>query len=151
MSAFSETIFTGPIHAQLKDVLQYIKNFVIKEEMRKREGKAEADRFYNYPYEAIEEAIANAVYHKSYERENPIEINIRPDYIEILSFPGPLPPIDNEMLKRDRIAARDYRNSNLPHRGGINTRKDPARQAGLVTLQQSVLRVAYSQKSEKME
>jgi ATP-dependent DNA helicase RecG len=42
-----------------------------------------------------------------------IEINIRPDCIEVLSFPGPLPPIDNEMLKKNRIVARDYRNSRI--------------------------------------
>ena len=30
-------------------------------------NKAEAERIFNYPYEAIEEALVNAVYHRSYE------------------------------------------------------------------------------------
>gem|GEM_PF-4470598 len=35
------------------------------------DDRAEVDRFFNYPYAAIEEALANAVYHKAYdEREN---------------------------------------------------------------------------------
>ncbi|MEA2096150.1 MAG: putative DNA binding domain-containing protein [Candidatus Cloacimonadota bacterium] len=110
---FYEKIFTGPIHIQLRNVLDYIKNYFIEEKVRKIEGIAEANRFYNYPYEAIEEAVSNAVYHKSYERKNPIEINLRPDCIEILSFPGPIPPVDNEMLKKDRVVARDYRNSRI--------------------------------------
>jgi ATP-dependent DNA helicase RecG len=67
----------------------------------------------NFPFEALEEAIVNAFYHRSYEHENPIEINVWPDKIEILSFPGPLPPIDNKMLKHRRIVARNYRNRRI--------------------------------------
>ena len=55
----------------------------------------------------------NAVYHKSYERANPVEIQILPDKIEILSFPGPLPPVDNNMLKKERVVAREYRNRKI--------------------------------------
>jgi ATP-dependent DNA helicase RecG len=62
-------------------------------------GKAESLRFYNYPFEAIEESLTNAIYHRSYENQNTIEVSIFPDKIEILSFPGPLPPIDKEILK----------------------------------------------------
>lgn len=110
---FSEKIFTGPIHKQLQNALEYINTNVIHEEVVKVEGRAEANRFYNYPYSAIEEVLANAVYHKSYEHRNPIEVNIRPDQIEVLSFPGPLPPVDNEMLKQKRIVSREYRNRRI--------------------------------------
>lgn len=106
---FSEKIFKGPIHKQLRKALDYIQTNVIHEEVRKVAGQAEANRFYNYPYAAIEEVLANAVYHKSYERRNPIEVNIRLDQIEVLRFPGPLPPVDNKMLKKKRIVSREYR------------------------------------------
>lgn len=62
--SFSEKIFKGPIHIQLKETLRYIDSLFIREEIRKRPDRAEADRFYNYPYMALEEALANAVYHK---------------------------------------------------------------------------------------
>jgi len=110
---FSEKIFTGPIHKQLQNTLDFIHTNVIHEEVVKVEGRAEANRFYNYPYAAIEEVLANAVYHKSYERRNPIEVNIRSDRIEVLSFPGPLPPVDNKMLKKRRIVSREYRNRRI--------------------------------------
>lgn len=42
-----------------------------------------------YHFGAVEEALVNAYYHRSYEHQNSIEINIHPDKIEILSFPGP--------------------------------------------------------------
>ncbi len=83
------------------------------EEVRKIPRQAEAERFFNYPYEAIEEALTNAVYHRSYELQNTIEVNIRLDRIEILSCPGPLPPIDNKMLKKEYIIARNYRNRRI--------------------------------------
>lgn len=110
---FSEKIFTGPIQKQLLDALEYIHTNVIYEEVAKVQGRAEADRFYNYPYAALEEVLANAVYHKSYELRNPIEVNVRPNQIEVISFPGPLPPVDNKMLKKRRIISREYRNRRI--------------------------------------
>jgi ATP-dependent DNA helicase RecG len=110
---YDEKIFTGTIANQIRDVLSFIKANVITEHVSKVSGRAESIRFFNYPYIAIEEAIVNAVYHKSYERENPVEIQILPDKIEILSFPGPLPPVDNKMLKKERVVAREYRNRKI--------------------------------------
>jgi hypothetical protein len=40
----------------------------------KHADRAEADRFFNVPYAAMEEAVINAVYHRSYEIREPIEI-----------------------------------------------------------------------------
>jgi len=110
---FRETYFTGPIWQQLIDVMQHIKHQVIKEQVIKVQGQAEALRFYNFPFEAVEEAVANAVFHKGYDKENPIEINVRHNCIEVLSFPGPLPPVDQKMLQGEKIIARDCRNSRL--------------------------------------
>ena len=111
---FSEKYFKGPIHHQLRAVLDYFKNNVIEEAVEKVANKAEANRHFNFPYEAIEEALSNAVYHKSYEMDKPIEVQIWPDRIEILSFPGPVPPVDAQILKQNkRIIARDYRNRRI--------------------------------------
>ena len=107
---FVETIFSGSVFEQLKSALLYIKNQVIKEMVIKVPHQAEAIRFYNYPYEAIEEALVNAVYHKSYDVREPIEVRINYDSIQILSFEGPLPPVKNEDLKNERIVSRFYRN-----------------------------------------
>lgn len=111
---FSEKYFKGPLHHQLRAVLDYFKNNVIEEIVEKVAYKAEANRHFNFPYEAIEEALSNAVYHKSYEMDKPIEVQIWPDRIEILSFPGPVPPVDAQILKQNkRIVARDYRNRRI--------------------------------------
>jgi len=107
---FVEQIFTGSLFEQLKSALLYFKNQVIKEMVIKVPGQAESIRFFNYPYEAIEEALVNAAYHKSYNVREPIEIRINYDSVQILSFEGPMPPINNEDLKKERIISRSYRN-----------------------------------------
>ena len=110
---YLEKIFTGPIDKQVKDSLEFIKNNIIHEQVSKVEGQPEAIRFYNYPYQAIEESLVNAVFHKSYERENPVEVQIHDNKIEIISFPGPLPPVNKNTLMQRRVIAREYRNRKL--------------------------------------
>jgi ATP-dependent DNA helicase RecG len=111
---FTEKYFKGPIHMQLRAILDYFKNNVIEEVVEKVAHKAEANRHFNFPYIAIEEALSNAVYHKSYEMNKPIEVQIWPNRIEMLSFPGPVPPVDAQILKQNkRIVARDYRNRRI--------------------------------------
>jgi len=90
--------------------LSFLNTNVLKEKVIKYPRQAEADRVFNFPPAALEEVVANAFYHRSYELENPIEINCFPDRIEVLSFPGPLPPVTRAALKQTRIVARNYRN-----------------------------------------
>ncbi|GHT05861.1 transcriptional regulator [Bacteroidia bacterium] len=107
---FVEQIFSGSLFEQLKSALLYFKNQVIREMVIKVPGQAEAIRFFNYPYEAIEETLVNAAYHKSYNVREPMEIRINYDSVQILSFEGPMPPINNDDLKRERVISRSYRN-----------------------------------------
>lgn len=59
-----EKIFKSPIQQQLQDALQYIQNVIITEKVIKHSDRAEADRFFNFPYAAIEKALFNTVYHR---------------------------------------------------------------------------------------
>lgn len=111
--SFSEKVFKGPIHQQLRAALNHIKTLVIEEHVQKVEGQAEANRFYNYPFQAVEEALANAVYHKSYEIREPIEVNIRLDKIEILSHGGAMPPLVKDDFRKERIVSRRYLNRRI--------------------------------------
>lgn len=108
-----EKTFKGPIQQQLRDALQYIRNVIITEKVVKYPDRAEADRFYNYPYAAIEEALSNAVYHRAYDEREPIEVRVENDRIEILSFPGPDRSITVEGLKNYRVSNRRYRNRRI--------------------------------------
>ena len=109
----TEKIFTGPIQRQLQDVLLYIKNYVVKEIVIKNKSKAEAERYMNYPYDAIEEIVTNAVYHKSYQINEPITIRITQNSIEVTSFPGFDSTITDEKIKKYEIKSMIYRNRKI--------------------------------------
>lgn len=108
-----ERIFTGPIDQQLKDVLNYIKNNVIAQKVFKIDNQAEAMRVNNYSYEALEEFISNAIYHKSYQIHEPITIRIEKNQIEITSIPGPDRSITDEDMKNYNMRTRRYRNRRI--------------------------------------
>ena len=109
----TEKIFTGPLNRQLKDALNYIKNYIIKEKISKSNDKAEADRIYNYPYPAVEEALCNAVYHKSYQIGEPVTVMITPEKMEITSLPGPDRTISDSDLKNYHLVSKRYRNRRI--------------------------------------
>ena len=108
-----EKIFKGPLDQQLRDVLRYIQNNFITERIIKLPNQAEAKRFFNYPFAAIEEALVNAVYHRSYEIREPIEVRINPEYIRIVSHPGADPSIRISDVKNGRMITRRYRNRRI--------------------------------------
>lgn len=108
-----EQTFKGPLDQQLRDALRFIHNNFIQRKIIKHPDKAEADHIYNYPFAAIEEALANAVYHRSYEIREPIEVRIMDRKIEIVSYPGPVLSVTKEQLKKYEIANRRYRNRRI--------------------------------------
>lgn len=110
---YTENIFDGQIHIQLVNALSYFKNIIHKEKVIKRNNKPEADRFFNYPYDAFEEALCNAVYHRGYDNDTTIEVRVFPSRIDIISFPGPLLPLNKENLKNLHLNVRKYRNRRI--------------------------------------
>jgi ATP-dependent DNA helicase RecG len=109
----TEKVFRGPLHQQLRDALRFLQTNVIFEKVVKHKDRAEALRFFNYPFAAIEEALVNAVYHRSYEQREPVEVRVNPEGIEIVSYPGPDASIRREALNGERIVARRYRNRRI--------------------------------------
>lgn len=108
-----ERIFSGPVHQQLQDALNYIRNNVIAERVFKVDDRAEAERYYNYSYPAIEEFLSNAVYHKSYQVHEPVTVRIEADCIEITSVPGPDRSITDDDIRHYRMRSRRYRNRRI--------------------------------------
>lgn len=58
---FTEVTFKGCVPQMIKHTMDYIKSNVLKEHVRKISGRQEAERFWNYPYDAIEEAVVNCI------------------------------------------------------------------------------------------
>ena len=109
----TEKVFVGSLDRQLKDALSYIQNYIIKEKIKKDATKAEANRLYNFPFAAVEEALSNAVYHKSYQIGEPITVTITPGKMEITSLPGPDRTITDEDIKNCHLVSKRYRNRRI--------------------------------------
>ena len=108
-----ERTIGGPLNEQVKRTVDYL-NSLADVMLRKRPGEAEVDRTVAYPYEAMEEAVVNAVYHRSYDNNpEPTKIYLYPDRMEIISYPGPQRGIERHHLapegKVPPIPARNRR------------------------------------------
>ena len=100
----------GPVPEMIKQALVYIRTNVIKKRIIKPKDKAESITFFNYPYQAIEEAVVNALYHRDYQEREPVEITIEPDKISILSYAGPDRSISLDAIhKAEHLKSRRYR------------------------------------------
>ena len=63
--------------------------------------------------DALEEALVNAILHKNYKEDVPVEIRIYLDQIQIINFPGPDHYIDMEKFAAGKVRARRYRNPKI--------------------------------------
>jgi ATP-dependent DNA helicase RecG len=107
-----ERRFSGPVDTQITAVLDHL-DTMTNVQIRKLPGKAAVERSVAFPYEALEEAIANAAYHRSYENPEPNKVYLYPDRLEIISYPGPVPGITLKHLAGDNpippVPARNRR------------------------------------------
>ena len=110
---FEEKEFRGPLAAILRGAVSYIESNHLKEAVVKHPDRPEADRFWNYPIAAIEEALGNAIYHRSYEEREPVEVRITPEELLVLSYPGADRSIRMDDLQRGQAASRRYRNRRI--------------------------------------
>ncbi len=110
---FEEKEFRGPLGRITRDAVDYIARNYLKEAVIKHPDRPQAERFWNFPLAAIEEAVVNAVYHRSYEVREPIEVRITPQELLVLSFPGPDRSIRMEDLQAGRAVSRRYRNRRI--------------------------------------
>ena len=101
-----------PIHLQYEEAMRYL-NELLVEKVLKVKGESETVRVWNYPYQALEEVVANAIFHKSWDDRNPIEIRINKDRIEVYNLAGPTPPITNADLRKEKVINRSYRNRRI--------------------------------------
>ena len=104
----------GPIPKIIHDTLSYLRTNVIKKKISKPADTEKSDKIFNYPYQAFEEAVVNALYHRDYQEREPVEITVEPTHVDILSYAGPDRSISAEAIKAARkLKARRYRNRRL--------------------------------------
>ncbi|MCI6893980.1 MAG: putative DNA binding domain-containing protein [Bacteroidales bacterium] len=105
---------SGPVPMMIRDTLNYLRTNIIKERVIKPVDNEKSIKVYNYPFQSLEEAVVNALYHRDYKEREPVEITIEPDKISILSYSGPDRSISLESIKEAKsLRSRRYRNRRL--------------------------------------
>jgi len=108
-----EDVFGGPLHRQVRDCLRFLGGRVPLH-VEKVPDRPETNNWTDYPLPALEEAIVNAVYHRSYEAPpEPTKVYVHDDRIEVTSYPGPVPGLEPKHLepgaKMPAVTARNRR------------------------------------------
>ena len=104
----------GCVPKMIRDTMNYLKTNIIQKTIHKPEDTERSVVTYNYPYQALEEAVVNSLYHRSYIEREPVEVTIEPDKISILNFGGPNHTISMQAIKEARmLRSRRYTNRRL--------------------------------------
>ncbi len=112
-NGMTEYTFRGPLDKQLRDALGFIRNNVISERVFKVDYQPEALRYYNYPFPAVEEILVNAVFHKDYMIEQPIEVYVERNEMVIRTYPGPDMSIKDDDISKLNMTSQFCRNRRL--------------------------------------
>ena len=104
----------GSVPQMIEKTLSYLNTNIIKKQIIKPKDRAQSITFFNYPYQALEEAVVNSLYHRDWTIREPVEITIEPERISILSFSGPNHTIPMEAVQKGiSLRSRRYRNRRL--------------------------------------
>lgn len=107
-------VIKGPVPRMIRDTMNALKVNVIRKSIRKQKFDEHSITTFNYPYQALEEAVVNSLYHRDYQDREPVEITVEPDKISILSFSGPNHTISMDAIHEGKLLrSRRYRNRRL--------------------------------------
>lgn len=104
---------SGPVDQMINRTLEYLRINVLRQKTTKVKGQAESLKVWNYPYQAMEEVIANALYHRDYQTREPVEIRIYSDQIMVINYGGPDRSIRLSEFNKGAVFPRRYRNRRL--------------------------------------
>jgi len=112
-SEMIEKVFDSPLFQQYKDCMEYISTNIIQKKILKEEGIYKSTTIFNYSYEVLEEVIANAILHKSYQKPEPVTIRVEPDKIEVTSVPGFDRTISDTAIKELKPKSKRYQSRRI--------------------------------------
>ena len=94
-----ERVFGGGLSDQLRDCLNYLENFSTFHP-QKQQHRSQVRGRVGYPLPALRETVVNAVYHRSYDvdQPEPVKIYLYPSHISVISYPGPVAGIEARHL-----------------------------------------------------
>ena len=103
-----EKTFDSALFKQYSDCMDFIKNKIIEKKTIKVEGEYKSKTVFNYSFEVLEEVIANAILHKSYQMNEPVSVRIETNRIEVTSIPGFDRTISETSIKELKPRSKRY-------------------------------------------
>lgn len=104
----------GTVPQIIKRTMEKIQDMAIENIVDKVSNRMESVTSTSYPYNAIEEAVVNAFYHRDYSKYEPVTIEIEPECIRIINCPGIDRSVSDAAIKEGRrFRSRYYRNRRL--------------------------------------
>ena len=110
-----ERTFRGSLADQIRDCLNYLENLSVHH-LQKQRDRSQVRGWVSYPLPALRETLVNAVYHRSYDvdQPEPTKVYLFPGRVEVTSYPGPVPGIERQHLIRDAdVPAAPARNRRI--------------------------------------
>lgn len=107
-------VITGSVPQIIDRTLEYLKRMLVMQSIIKPKDDYRSQKFYTYPYQALEESVTNSLYHRDYREWEPVVITIEPTGITIQNVGGPDRSISAADISRCEILiSKRYRNRRL--------------------------------------
>ncbi len=110
-----ERTFGGGLVDQLRDCLNYLENLSALH-LQKQPDRRQVRGWVSYPSRALRETLVNAVYHRSYDVDEPepTKVYLYPSRIKVTSYPGPVPGIEaRHLVPNAEVRAAPARNRRI--------------------------------------
>ena len=110
-----ERTFGGGLVDQLRDCLNYLENFSAFH-LQKQRHRSQVRSWVSYPKPVLRETLVNALYHRSYDvdQPEPTKVYLYPSRITVTSYPGPVAGIESRhLLPNAEVPAVPARNRRI--------------------------------------
>lgn len=107
-------VIKGSITQIIERTLEYLNRMLVMQTIIKPKDSNRSQKFFSYPYQALEECVTNSLYHRDYREWEPVVITVEPQGITIQNVGDPDRSISASDISRCEIlVSKRYRNRRL--------------------------------------
>ena len=113
-SLYEGPVITGSVTQIIDRTLEYLNRMLVMQTVIKPKDDNHSQKFFTYPYQALEESVTNSLYHRDYREWEPVVITVEPQGITIQNLGGPDRSISKADIERgELLISKRYRNRRL--------------------------------------
>ena len=113
-SLYEGPVITGSVTQIIDRTLEYLNRMLVMQTVVKPKDDNRSQKFFTYPYQALEESVTNSLYHRDYREWEPVVITVEPQGITIQNVGGPDRSISKADIERgELLISKRYRNRRL--------------------------------------